>query len=375
MATFKKLIIGGSGSGSAKIAPIVINDVGTYDATSPHIVTEKWTENDIFDIQFDLLGTPVSCAKAKKISNPFATNALYNLTFSEHSTISCNGTMNGEAIEFTASLKDLSDHVSTSCVSMVTALNEVPFVLWIYDAAEFSNSLNLTENPFEDNTVYICDIFTLANATGELSITAPGIDEVDAFLPVTVDFDIRDLEVTPSNMEQGYHAGDGVFYENVIVKKTPLQEFTVTAGDEEKTIRPESGYIGFSSVTVKPISESKILIGIYIDTLPKTIYKKGEWLDTNNGVLMRYYSDGSTSPIALINNYVYGWSDVYYDGEFGEHVLTVKYVENDVIHHTRYTIRLVEDLEVTEPGTYDTTNNTSVTVNIPEYDGTIEEIS
>lgn len=102
-------------------------------------------------------------------------------------------------------------------------------------------------------------------------------------------------------------------------------------------------YAGFNtsfSITVqeepKPTPE---LSSITIQTMPKTEYLKGEWLDTNGGVLLRHYTDGSTSPIALINNYVYGWSDAYY-GEPGEYVLTVKYIENGTLVQTTYTITI-----------------------------------
>lgn len=333
MATFKKLTIGGSGSGSAKIAPIVINDVGTYDATSPHIVTETWTENDTFDIQFNWFGTPMSCAKAKKISA---------LTL-EHGSMSINGVMNGEAISVSSPLEPITEVGSLfSMGGAVTAYEGAPIVLWVISASIFSEYIEMTECPFEDNTVYICDAFTLGNATGEISITSMGTDEVDAFLPVTVDLNIEDLEVSPTYGTQIFEL-DGQYYKKVTVK----------------------------SLNETPNIVSNIQFNPY-----KTVYKIGESLSYTVGTLDLYYTNGDvqTNYYNITSEHVSGFEEAMSAG-VGEHVLTVTYGIADIARYIKYTIRIVEDLEVTEPGTYDTTNNTSVTVNIPEYDGTIEEIS
>ncbi len=81
------------------------------------------------------------------------------------------------------------------------------------------------------------------------------------------------------------------------------------------------------------------LKGITLETLPKTEYKLGEWLDTTNGVILCEYVDGSTSRLTLTNGDVYGFVDIDAPGEYE---LTVRYMENGIIAETTYTITVTE---------------------------------
>ena len=88
------------------------------------------------------------------------------------------------------------------------------------------------------------------------------------------------------------------------------------------------------------------LKGISMQTLPKTVYKLGEGLDTNGGVILREYSDGSTKIIGLVNSYIVDWEDAVKAGP-GTYTLTVKYKENSIIKQTTYDIT-IESPEATE---------------------------
>lgn len=76
------------------------------------------------------------------------------------------------------------------------------------------------------------------------------------------------------------------------------------------------------------------LIGIELVTLPKVVYKIGEKLDTDNGILKLNYSNGQSLLVMLINSYVYGFTT----DEIGVYTLTIRYTENNVLQETTYTI-------------------------------------
>lgn len=80
--------------------------------------------------------------------------------------------------------------------------------------------------------------------------------------------------------------------------------------------------------------------GLTFKTLPKTEYKVKEWLDTNGGVLLVHYDDGTTREMPLDSEGVkiYGFTtDVP-----GTYTLTVKYVEGTNYGETSYTITVTE---------------------------------
>ena len=117
--------------------------------------------------------------------------------------------------------------------------------------------------------------------------------------------------------------------------------FDSSAPAESQTITVS--YEGFTAtyniVILENVKPSPVLDSIYLETLPKTEYKLGEWLSTDGGVIVRKYKDGSTARINLVNSYVYGFVDIT---EPGEYELSVKYVEDGVLAETTYTITVTE---------------------------------
>ena len=81
------------------------------------------------------------------------------------------------------------------------------------------------------------------------------------------------------------------------------------------------------------------LTGISLETLPKTEYKVGEWLDTTGGVILCEYVDGSVFRVALENSNVFGFAGIDSPGKY---TLTVKYVENGILASTTYEITVTE---------------------------------
>lgn len=90
----------------------------------------------------------------------------------------------------------------------------------------------------------------------------------------------------------------------------------------------------------EPVRE---LVGISIDTLPnKTEYKVGEWIDTEGGILLLEYSDGTTERTIMVNNYISdGWDEAREAGP-GTYTITVKYKDRDtgIVKRTTYDITI-----------------------------------
>ena len=74
-------------------------------------------------------------------------------------------------------------------------------------------------------------------------------------------------------------------------------------------------------ITIKEAQTIKTLTGISIETLPKTEYKVGETLDTDGGIILCTYSDGSTSREELLPRYISGFNS----STSGTYTLTVKF--------------------------------------------------
>lgn len=103
------------------------------------------------------------------------------------------------------------------------------------------------------------------------------------------------------------------------------------------------GYGGCTDTfTVKVIAHEKpapVLKAIWLDPMPKTEYKVGEWLNTSGAVMVREYQDGTTVRVNLRNLDVYGWEKVNGPGTY---ILTVKYAENSVLCTFDYEITVTE---------------------------------
>ena len=104
-------------------------------------------------------------------------------------------------------------------------------------------------------------------------------------------------------------------------------------------------YEGYTTMFYVKVEEpprlTPTLVRISLDTMPKTEYKVGEWLDTTGGVILCEYADGSTHRVSLINGHVYGWENVDGHGP-NTYTLTVRYKENGILAETTYTINVTE---------------------------------
>ena len=104
-------------------------------------------------------------------------------------------------------------------------------------------------------------------------------------------------------------------------------------------------YKGFTDTFHVEIKEKAPAVlkleSIVVETLPKTEYKLGEWLNTTGGVLLCTYTDGTTKQVDLVNKYVSGFKPAMTAG-VGEHELTVYYSENGVQVSTTYKITITQ---------------------------------
>lgn len=101
------------------------------------------------------------------------------------------------------------------------------------------------------------------------------------------------------------------------------------------------GVFAFFSVEIKEnVKPAPILKSIRLDPMPKTEYKKGEWLETSGSYIVREYLDGTESRINLMNTDVWGWDKVKGPGKY---TLTVKYAENGVLCTYDYEITVTAE--------------------------------
>lgn len=114
-----------------------------------------------------------------------------------------------------------------------------------------------------------------------------------------------------------------------------------TVGMKTITVAYEGYKTTFYVSVEEPPRSTPELVGITLNPKPKTEYKVGEWLDTDGGVILCEYADGSTHGVSLINQHVYGWENAYDQGA-GTYTLTVRYEDNGVLAVTTYTIIVTE---------------------------------
>ena len=128
---------------------------------------------------------------------------------------------------------------------------------------------------------------------------------------------------------------------NVRADKCQITGFdsSVAAEKQEIVVTYEGFKTSFDIIIKEPPKPTPMLKGISLETLPKTEYKLGEWLDTTGGVILREYVDGSVMRLSLVNSYVFGFADI---NKPGTYTLTVKYMENGTIAETTYTITVNE---------------------------------
>lgn len=132
-------------------------------------------------------------------------------------------------------------------------------------------------------------------------------------------------------------------YNEETKKQIMIIGFDSTKATESKEITVQ--YKDISStyyITIKEVPKpDPVLINIKIDVMPKTEYKVGEWLNTDGGMLIKEYNDGSTSRTIIINQYITGWDEVI-EGGPGTYTLTINYKEGGVLKKTTYQITVKE---------------------------------
>ena len=317
------------GVGDANIVPLIVGDVGTYDANSPVIVTETFTGGtpDI-TIRFPFLGT-LPYFKAK---NLVATESIIGLVKQQK----VNAVVGGDVYD--ASNMEFTFGSNNNYVAASTG--GVPTLIWLIatDDLEFTK-----EAGFEDGAVYLLDLWSAVGFNGDVSVTALGMPDkpADGFMPVEVALPVVDgFEITPKYQEtQNFF--DGNLYRNITVHSPPLGELTVTPSFEKQTFN-YGGTEAYGWVYVEPIdlSQTKLLCDIEISTLPKTDYVLGEGLDASGLVIICHYTDGSVMPVSLGNNWVGGYSGV--KDTVGKHKLYVELTENGITCRTFYEITIRE---------------------------------
>ena len=163
------------------------------------------------------------------------------------------------------------------------------------------------------------------------------------------------IEVTKMPNKTLYFIGDEANYDGLEVTATrkngkafvlDADEFEITGfsseyASEQSVLRARYGDI--SAIFIVEVREQPVELAlvqsISFKTLPKTQYKLGEWLNTDDGVIKIEYSNKIPVYLNLTNDMVYGFSQVTAPGTY---TLTVKYKENGIIATTTYTITVTE---------------------------------
>ena len=189
-------------------------------------------------------------------------------------------------------------------------------------------------------------VLIAAIAVVVLTVVLPAIEENGQ--------QIKSIMISSTPDKTIYLVGEEANYDGlrVFVTRNNGETFTVRAvkcqisgfdsakaGSQAITVSYEGFTASFFIKVEEPPKVVPVLTGIRLETLPKTQYKLGEWLDTNGGVIVREYADGSTANITLVNSYVSGFADIKTPGTFE---LTVKYKENVIVCKTTYTITVTE---------------------------------
>lgn len=154
----------------------------------------------------------------------------------------------------------------------------------------------------------------------------------------------------PNKVE--YYVGEEPNYEGFTVSTTYNNGTTFTEGPEactfsgfnsefaveKQTITVVYGEHTFAfDITIKePIRPFSPLVKISFDTLPKTEYKVGDWLDVSEGVLILEYEDGYTRKIRLEYNHIYDFSTE----NPGKFTITVKLREDGYLATCTYEINV-----------------------------------
>lgn len=141
-----------------------------------------------------------------------------------------------------------------------------------------------------------------------------------------------------------YQLTNGGAFTMVDIDKCTITGFDSSAPVEQQILTVT--YEGFTATFPVTIKEAPkpvpSLVSVVLETMPKTEYKLGEKLNTEGGVMLCTYSDGTTQKIDLKPKHVSGFVAAMESGVAGEYELTVKYSENGIRVKTTYKITISE---------------------------------
>lgn len=235
----------GGGEGDAKIVPLTITENGTYMDYGIELVTETFDGNGLStDAIWTIYGFDLPYTKVSKLAS---NNKIHTLLKDPSCTISFSGTIQGEASEFSYTVAEMVETGSTVCDeygAFVAVPNMIfPLVIWTADDSE-----SITpgiDAGFENNSVYVLNLWLL-DASGTLTITAPGFVPVDGYMPVVVNLPLQTMTVTQNGTYTPYDGHVGI--ESITVNVQPnLQEKTATKNGE---VTADAGYDGLRKVIV-----------------------------------------------------------------------------------------------------------------------------
>lgn len=117
----------------------------------------------------------------------------------------------------------------------------------------------------------------------------------------------------------------------------------LTTDKQVVTVKYEGFTCAFNISVVEQQKPTPVLAAISIHTMPKTVYSlsAGDWLDVSSGMILKEYTDGSTSLDVILYQYVVGWQEAY-DRGVGTHTLTIEFVENGVLKTTTFDVTIIE---------------------------------
>lgn len=331
----------------ANIVPLVVGNVGAYDATSPIIITETFTGGGEPDA---LLYGDTPMFKAKKL---VATEDIFTLAFNEQLADKLFAAVGSDVLP----ICEFELFANLEGTYLMAKVDNTPVIIWVIQT---DTVFMRQEDGFENNSVYVLDVWSLMGLTGEVSLTALGKPDksADGFMPVEVAIPTQEeLVITPDTAM--HYINNRIYYKNIIVNPVPETELTIKPSVEEQKFfygSNVSGYIPdtkdykwFHRVRVEPIdlTQTSLLCDIEIDTLPKTEYVLGEWLETNGGIITRHYTNGITKKITMVNSYIYKFDELLNEektgiGKTGTHTLVVQYTENGITCRTTYDITVTE---------------------------------
>lgn len=134
-----------------------------------------------------------------------------------------------------------------------------------------------------------------------------------------------------------------------VFTKLNLDECTITGFDSSVPVKEQTitiTYKGFTDtftveIREEPSRDPVVLESIAMGTLPKTEYKRGEFINLDGGTFVAAYSDGTTKTVTLEIMHTDGFMTAMNKG-VGEHEIAVIYEEDGVRVTTSYKITITE---------------------------------